>query len=70
MIPEEKKGTLDVTPWMEWVLGCLGRAIDGAQDAFIAALDEARLWERMREIQLNERQRKVIEWLVNGFGAS
>src|SRR5204863_7104125 len=26
-----QKGTLDVTPWMEWFLACLGRAIDGAE---------------------------------------
>ena len=31
ILEETQKGTLDITPWMEWFLGCLGRAIDGAQ---------------------------------------
>src|SRR5579863_5809502 len=25
-----QKGDLDITPWLEWFLACLGRAIDGA----------------------------------------
>src|ERR1039458_6189381 len=31
ILEETQKGILDITPWMEWFLGCLGRAIDGAQ---------------------------------------
>ena len=31
ILERTQKGTLDITPWMEWFLGCLGRAIDGAQ---------------------------------------
>src|SRR5690242_11419765 len=34
-----QKGTLDITPWMEWFLGCLGRAIEGAQGTLAAMLD-------------------------------
>jgi Fic family protein len=30
ILEETQNGTLDITPWMEWFLGCLGRAIDGA----------------------------------------
>jgi Fic family protein len=62
-----QKGTMDVTLWMEWFLGCLGRAIDGAQTALSAVLAKARFWERIREVQINERQRLVINRLVDGF---
>jgi Fic family protein len=41
-----QKGTMDITPWMEWFLGCLGRAIDHAQVALGTVLDKARFWER------------------------
>ena len=27
-----QKGDLDITPWLEWFLGCLDRAFDGAED--------------------------------------
>ncbi len=31
ILQQTQRGPLDITPWMEWFLGCLGRAIDGAQ---------------------------------------
>lgn len=62
-----QKGTMDVTPWMEWFLGCLGRAIDGAQITLNAVLGKARFWERIKGVQLNDRQRLVINRLLDGF---
>ncbi len=62
-----QKGTMDVTPWMEWFLGCLGRAIDGAQDTLSVVLDKARFWERIQDVQLNDRQRLVINRLLDGL---
>jgi Fic family protein len=62
-----QKGTMDVTPWMEWFLGCLGRAIDGAQDMLSVVLDKARFWERIQDVQLNDRQRLVINRLLDGL---
>ena len=59
--------TLDVTPWMDWFLGCLGRAIDGAQITLGAILAKARFWERIQDISLNERQRIVLNRLLDGF---
>jgi Fic family protein len=62
-----QKGTMDVTPWMEWFLGCLGRAIDGAQVTLSAVLAKARFWERIKGVQLNDRQQLVINRLLEGF---
>ncbi len=62
-----QKGTMDVTPWMEWFLGCLGRAIDGAQVTLSAVLGKARFWERIKAVRLNDRQRLVINRLLDGF---
>src|SRR5436190_2693951 len=44
ILEETQKGTLDITPWMEWFLGCLGRAIDGAQTMLGTVLAKARFW--------------------------
>ena len=60
VLERTQKGTMDVTPWMEWFLGCLGRAIDGAQVTLSAVLGKARFWERIKGMQLNDRQRLVI----------
>jgi Fic family protein len=52
---------------MEWFLGCLTRAIEGAQAALSGAIDKSRYWEKLREVPLNERQRLVINRLLEGF---
>ena len=67
ILERTQKGTLDVTPWMEWFLGCLGRAIDGAQAILSAVLRKARFWERIKDVTLNERQRLIVNRLLDGF---
>jgi Fic family protein len=52
---------------MEWFLGCLGRAIDGAQATLSAVLTKAHFWESVAGIALNERQRLVMNRLLDGF---
>ena len=32
-----QKGDLDITPWLDWFLGCLGRSFEGA-DTILAAI--------------------------------
>jgi Fic family protein len=67
ILEQTQKGTMNVTPWMEWFLGCLGRAIDGAQSTLGAVLTKARFWERIQGVSLNERQRLVLNRLLDGF---
>jgi hypothetical protein len=52
---------------MEWFLGCLGRAIDGAQETLGTVLDKARFWDRIKDVQIKGRQRLVINRLLDGF---
>jgi Fic family protein len=67
IIERAQKGPLDVTPWMEWFLGCLGRAIDGAETTLSSVLRKARFWQANRDIQINERQRLMLNRLLDGF---
>jgi len=62
-----QKGTMDITRWMDWFLGCLGRAIDGAQTMLGMVLAKARFWESVQGIALNERQTLVLNRLLDGF---
>jgi Fic family protein len=62
-----QKGDLDVTIWLEWFLGCLDRAIKGAEDTLSGVLRKARFWEIIKHQPLNERQRTVINRLLEGF---
>jgi Fic family protein len=60
-------GGLDVTPWLEWFLGCLGRAINGAEQLLATVLRKARFWEVHSQASLNDRQRHMITRLLDGF---
>jgi Fic family protein len=62
-----QSGTLEITPWMEWFLGCLGRAVDGAQTILGSVLAKARLWEGLRGARLNERQTLVLNRFLDGI---
>lgn len=45
ILERTQKGGMDVTPWMEWFLACLGRAINGAQTTLGEVLAKARFWD-------------------------
>ena len=63
-----QRGDIDITPWMEWFLACLGRAIGGAEDALSGVLKKARIWEKINLAgPVNDRQRKVVNRLLDGF---
>ncbi|NOT45643.1 MAG: Fic family protein [Acidobacteria bacterium] len=67
ILERTQQGTMDVTAWMEWFLGCLTRAILGAQAGLSGVIEKARCWERLRDVSLNDRQRLVIGRLIDGF---
>jgi Fic family protein len=67
ILERTQKADMDVTRWMEWFLACLGRAIDGAQIVLSTVLAKAKFWERMHGIAINDRQRLVLNKLLDGF---
>jgi Fic family protein len=67
ILERTQKGSLDITPWMDWFLGCLGRAIEGAQATLGTVLSKARFWEAVGDFPINERQRLVLNRLLDGF---
>lgn len=58
-----QKGKLDITTWLKWFLDCLSQAIESAN----SVLHKARVWEKLQHLNLNERQRKVINILLGNF---
>ena len=62
-----QRGDLDITSWLEWFLACLDRALDAADESLVGVLKKARLWERTNQRPVNDRQRLVINRLLNGF---
>ncbi len=62
-----QKGSLDVTDWLAWFLGALGRAITSAHTTLDAALGKTRFWQRWAGTPFNERQVKLLNRLLDGF---
>jgi Fic family protein len=62
-----QKGGLDITAWLAWFLGCLDRAFDGADVALASVLAKARFWEDNAAARLSERQRLIVNRLLDGF---
>lgn len=62
-----QKGELDVTGWLEWFLGCLGRAFVRTETILAVVLGKARFWDRFAATEFNERQRSMLNRLLQGF---
>ena len=67
ILEETQKGTLDVTAWVDWFLGCLDRAFDNAEVTLAEVLRKSRFWGAHRGEPINERQRQVLNRLLDGF---
>jgi len=60
-----QKGGEDVTEWLEWFLECYIRAVEGAGKLIRNVLDKATFWHQQETTDLNERQRKVVNRLLD-----
>jgi Fic family protein len=67
ILERTQRGSMDVTGWMEWFLGCLGRAIGTAHTVLSGVLAKARFLESIAGVPLNDRQRLVLNRLLDGF---
>jgi Fic family protein len=65
VLERTQKGSLDVSDWLLWFLGCLERAIRRSDVHIDRALHKARFWETHAGAGLNQRQQKVIGRLLD-----
>jgi Fic family protein len=67
MLEQTQKGSLDITEWLLWFLGCLHSALQITDQTLARVLAKATFWERHRTTPLNARQRLMINKLFDGF---
>jgi Fic family protein len=60
-------GPLDITPWLEWFLGCLERAIEGSGGVVGKVMEKAAFWQKHATEITNPLQREIINRLLDGF---
>jgi Fic family protein len=66
-LERSQKATLDATLWLQWFLGCLLCAVEGAQSTVDQVLVKARFWQRWAGTAMNDRQIELINRLLDGF---
>lgn len=65
VLEKTQKGDGDITAWLEWFLGCFGRAIERSAHLMSAALLKSRFWRRHSQTEISERQKKVLNRLLD-----
>lgn len=63
ILESTQKGCGDITEWLIWFMGCMERALNTANTQIEFAWERAHLWQKLSSINLNTRQKKVINKL-------
>jgi len=67
ILEDTQKGSLDITEWLEWFLACLNRSIAATDKTLAAVMRKAKFWERATAQTINERQKLMLNKLLDGF---
>lgn len=60
----QQRSTPNITDWLSWFLDCLGRAISNAEDTLGNVLFKAQLWDVINQKPVNDRQRLIINRML------
>lgn len=66
ILESTQKGTLDITPWLNWFLGCLDGAIAATGETLAVVMKKAKFWEK-HAAAFNDRQKMMLNKLLDGF---
>lgn len=67
ILEKTQKGDLTITQWLLWFLECLDRAISLSEENLSGVTQKAKFWEVHKAVSLNNRQRKMLNKLMDGF---
>lgn len=67
MLEKTQKGNLDITNWIVWFLNCLINALKSTDSVLTRVLFKAEFWQKHRNTSINDRQRKLLNKLMNRF---
>ncbi|OBQ55961.1 Fic family protein [Tamlana sp. s12] len=67
ILEKTQKGNLDITDWMVWFLTCLINALKSTDSILIKTLFKADFWQKHVYTTINDRQKKLLNKLMDGF---
>ncbi|OGC05279.1 cell filamentation protein Fic [Candidatus Falkowbacteria bacterium RIFCSPLOWO2_12_FULL_45_13] len=60
-----QKRSVDITEWLQWYLECYSRAVERVEQLIANVLAKAEFWHHHNQTEINERQRKIINRLLD-----
>lgn len=63
-LEKQQRSTPEISSWLEWFLDCLERAISRAEQTLSNVLFKAELWNKIGLASINQRQRFVINLML------
>lgn len=67
VLEKTQKGSMDITGWIAWFLSRLDEAVNAADETLSGVIKKARHWESLRNSTLNERQKLMMNMLLDNF---
>ena len=67
ILEKTQKGSMDVTNWLQWFFECLIGALKATDDTLAKILTKAKFWEKHATTIINERQKLMINKLLDNF---
>jgi Fic family protein len=67
ILEKTQKGNLDISEWIKWFLDCLINSLRSTDSQLIRILYKADFWMKNSELVINERQKKLLNKLLDGF---
>ena len=66
-LEQAQKGSIDITPWLVWFVGALRNALMYGLLTTDRVLQKTEFWAQHKNTEINERQRKILNRLWDGF---
>ena len=66
-LESSQRGGLDITNWLVWFVDRVGAAVLGVEELLDGVLVAARVWRLLQPRPVNDRQRRVVTRLLDGF---
>ncbi len=67
ILEQTQKGDLNIIEWMKWFLLCLINALKSTNGTLTRVLFKADFWNKNSKTIINERQKKLLNKLLDGF---
>ena len=65
ILEQTQRGDGELTGWLMWFAACLERAVTNSEERLALVLAKARFWQGHTEVNLSERQRKVVNRMLD-----